>query len=185
MSDTAVGTSGWISSVDVADATGNLASAYRRQQDKLGRVTELTRIGSLYPDLVAARLELYAIVDATPSAIPDHVRRAAALLTSVINGCLFCTVGHVERLTEAGYSELARQIRDDPDAAVIGEPSADALLEYTRKLVRTPGAIVEDDVDSLRRAGWDDLDILDVNNLVAYYCYINRVAAGLGLHGEA
>ena len=38
---------------------------------------------------------------------------------------------------------------------------------------------------ALRDAGWNDLDILDVNNIAAYYCYINRVAHGLGLQGEA
>jgi hypothetical protein len=27
----------------------------------------------------------------------------------------------------------------------------------------------------------EDLDILDLNNMVAYYCYTNRVANGLGL----
>ena len=29
--------------------------------------------------------------------------------------------------------------------------------------------------------GLGDLDILDLNNMVAYYCYTNRVANGLGL----
>ena len=40
-------------------------------------------------------------------------------------------------------------------------------------------------MQALRDAGWSDLDILDVNNLSAYYCYINRVATGLGLTREA
>ncbi len=38
---------------------------------------------------------------------------------------------------------------------------------------------------ALRAAGFSDLDILDINNITAYYCYINRVAAGLGLQREA
>ena len=33
----------------------------------------------------------------------------------------------------------------------------------------------------LRAVGLDDLDVLDLNNIVAYYAYINRVATGLGL----
>ena len=61
---------GWIASIDPGDATGPLAEAYQSQVDKIGRVTELTQLGSLYPDLVAARLRLYAVVDATPSAVP-------------------------------------------------------------------------------------------------------------------
>jgi uncharacterized protein YciW len=33
----------------------------------------------------------------------------------------------------------------------------------------------------LRAQGLADLDILDLNNMVAYYCYTNRVTNGLGL----
>jgi uncharacterized peroxidase-related enzyme len=168
-----------------ADATGLLAEAYDRQHTKLGRVTELTQIGSLYPELVNARLNLYAVVDATPSNVPDWVRRAVALLTSVLNGCRFCTVGHVDGLIEAGHGELAEALKSNPDTASTGTAAVDALLDYTRTLVRRPGEVTLDDVTALRDAGWDDLAILDVNNIAAYYCYINRVASGLGLTREA
>jgi uncharacterized peroxidase-related enzyme len=168
---------GWIASVPPEHATGLLAEAYQSQFDKIGKVTELTQIGSLYPELVAKRLELYAVVDATPSAVPDHVRRTVALLTSVLNGCLFCTVGHTE--------ELAQAIKQSPETVTIGDPAADAAIAYARKLVTDPRHIEAADVTALRDAGWTDLDILDINNISAYYCYINRVAAGLGLQREA
>ena len=32
--------------------------------------------------------------------------------------------------------------------------------------------------------GLDDVDLVDLNNIVAYYAYINRVANGLGLFSE-
>jgi uncharacterized peroxidase-related enzyme len=176
---------GWIASIDPGDATGTLAEAYQSQVQKIGHVTELTQIGSLYPDLVAARLRLYAVVDATPSDVPDHVRRAVALLTSVLNGCLFCTVGHTEKLTEAGHGDLAQAIKDNPEGVATGDAKTDAAIAYARKLVTDPRHITEADVTALRVAGFSDLDILDINNISAYYCYINRVAAGLGLHREA
>jgi uncharacterized peroxidase-related enzyme len=176
---------GWIASVPPEHATGPLAQAYQSQFDKIGRVTELTQLGSLYPDLVATRLRLYEVVDATPSDVPEHVRRAVALLTSVLNGCLFCTVGNTEKLTEAGYAGLAEAIKADPESVVTGDAKADAAISYARKLVIDPRYIVEEDVAALREAGWSDLDILDINNITAYYCYINRVAAGLGLQREA
>ena len=177
--------SGWIASVPPEAATGPLAEAYQSQLEKIGRVTELTQIGSLYPDLVAARLRLYAVVDATPSGVPDHVRRAVALLTSVLNGCLFCTAGHTEKLTEAGYGELAQAIKANPEVVMTGDAGADAAIFYARKLVTDPRHVAEEDVAALYSAGWSDLDILDINNIAAYYCYINRVAAGLGLQREA
>ena len=176
---------GWIATVSPDDATGLLAEAYAKQVAKLGRVSELTQLGSLYPALVAERLALYQVVDATPSAVPEWVRRAVALLTSVLNGCLHCTVGNTQKLVEAGYGELAAAIKAGPGDQLVDVPSVEAIFAYTRKLVLTPAQIVEGDVLALRSAGWADIDILDVNNIAAYYCYINRVAHGLGLQGEA
>ncbi len=175
----------WITTIAPDEATGELAKAYNVQQQKLGHVTELTQVGSLYPDLVATRLRLYEVVEATPSAVPSWARRAVALLTSVLNDCRFCTVGHTERLMAEGYGNLAEDIKADPAAASSDSPEVNALLDYTRALVRTPGAITKEHVEALTVAGWDDLDILDVNNIAAYYCYINRVANGLGLTREA
>ena len=37
------------------------------------------------------------------------------------------------------------------------------------------------DIERLRSVGLDDLEVLDLNNVVAYYNYINRAANGLGL----
>ena len=41
--------------------------------------------------------------------------------------------------------------------------------------------MTEEDLEPLREQGLSDLDILDLNNMVAYYAYINRVVMGLGL----
>jgi uncharacterized peroxidase-related enzyme len=173
----------WIATVDPADATGALAEAYQLQLDALGRVTPLTRLGSLYPDLVAQRLRLYEVVEAAPSAIPGWARRAVALTVSVLNGCLFCTAGHTGRLEEEGRGDLALAIHAQPETAATGDASVDALLGYARRLTLDPASVMQRDVEALREHGWDDLDILDVNDLAAYYGYINRVAAGLGLLG--
>ena len=37
------------------------------------------------------------------------------------------------------------------------------------------------DLDELRAHGLSDLDLVDLNNMIAYYNYINRVVNGLGL----
>lgn len=59
-----------------------------------------------------------------------------------------------------------------------------AIVAYAKKLTLTPGEITEQDIEALREAGFGDLEILDLNNIVAYYNYINRVANGLGLRTE-
>jgi alkylhydroperoxidase family enzyme len=37
------------------------------------------------------------------------------------------------------------------------------------------------DLDAMRRESMSDRDILDVNQTVAYFAYVNRVADGLGV----
>ncbi len=56
-----------------------------------------------------------------------------------------------------------------------------ALLDYAAKLTREPWSVCEADVVALREAGLSDRDILDVNQVAAYYAYANRVADGLGV----
>ena len=59
-----------------------------------------------------------------------------------------------------------------------------AMLEYTEKLTERPWEVDENDVDTLRRAGFSDRDILDICEVVAYYAYVNRIADGLGVSLE-
>jgi NAD(P)H-hydrate epimerase len=58
------------------------------------------------------------------------------------------------------------------------------LLEYALKLTRAPAGMTEADVEALREHGLDDRAIVDANQVVAYYNYVNRVADGLGVELE-
>jgi alkylhydroperoxidase family enzyme len=55
------------------------------------------------------------------------------------------------------------------------------MLEYAVKLTVEPWSMVEGDVVSVRRSGFSDRDILDINQVTAYYAYVNRTADGLGV----
>ena len=56
-----------------------------------------------------------------------------------------------------------------------------AILDYAVKLTETPWDMERADVDRLRAQGLDDRGVLDVNQVVAYFAYVNRVADGLGV----
>lgn len=60
-----------------------------------------------------------------------------------------------------------------------------ALCTYAEKLTRLPSAVTEEDLDPLRRLGLDDRAIVDANQVVAYFNYVNRVAEGLGVELES
>ena len=56
-----------------------------------------------------------------------------------------------------------------------------AMLDYAVRLTRAPWEMEEADVEALRAAGFGDSAILDINQVAAYYAYVNRVADGLGV----
>jgi uncharacterized peroxidase-related enzyme len=161
----------WIETIEPQDATGVLREAYDWQARKLGEPAAFTKLGSLYPELVHERLRLYKVVEACPSALTPVERALAAFVTSTRNGTAHCGSGLRLKLAEYGVEPVLTS--DDPRLGPI--------LAYADKLTTAPGSLGPSDIEALRRAGLGDLEILDLNNIVAYYNYINRVANGLGL----
>jgi uncharacterized peroxidase-related enzyme len=175
----------WIETVPWSEATGTLKDAYDWQAASLGEPAEFTQLGSLYPDIVMERLRLYKVVEAAPSSLTPLERRLAAYVASSLNQTPHCSSGLVHKLADVEASEaLLEQVRTDPGQVASGDERLDAIVHYATKLTRTPGEMTEADIHRLRAAGLSDIDILDLNNIVAYYCYINRVANGLGLRTE-
>jgi uncharacterized peroxidase-related enzyme len=58
------------------------------------------------------------------------------------------------------------------------------LHRYALKLTASPQDMAESDVQALRRGGLTDRDIVDANQVVAYFNYVNRAAEGLGVELE-
>jgi uncharacterized peroxidase-related enzyme len=55
------------------------------------------------------------------------------------------------------------------------------MLRYAVKLTVAPASVTAEDVEALRLAGFADIDILHIAEVVAYYAYANRIADGLGI----
>ena len=104
---------------------------------------------------------------------------------SALNGCDYCVKHHA-----AG---LRRLINDDKradaliDAVLITgvfeaivDASVQQMLAYAELLTQAPQTVCEADIDKLRKAGLDDGQILEVNQVVAYFAYANRTVLGLG-----
>jgi len=58
------------------------------------------------------------------------------------------------------------------------------LCEFAELLTRTSSAVRPQDLDTLRKRGLDDRDILDAVQVISYFNYINRVADALGVDPE-
>ena len=76
--------------------------------------------------------------------------------------------------------ELAAALRRDYTQAPLA-PADRAMLDYAAKLTRHAWRVTPEDLDELRRAGFDDRAILQINLIASWFNYVNRVADGLGV----
>ena len=56
-----------------------------------------------------------------------------------------------------------------------------AMLDFTAKLTEQPARMSSDDLAKLREAGFEDVGILQITLIAAWFNYINRVADALGV----
>jgi NAD(P)H-hydrate epimerase len=92
-------------------------------------------------------------------------------------------VHHSQALTEeTGRAGLAEAVASGRTGAL--DRRMAALCAYARKLTRSPAAVAETDIAALRAVGLDDRAIVDANQVVAYFNYVNRITEGLGVELE-
>ena len=55
------------------------------------------------------------------------------------------------------------------------------MLDYVVKLTKDATKVWKDDIDGLRKAGFEDRGILQITLIASWFNYINRVADALGV----
>ena len=58
------------------------------------------------------------------------------------------------------------------------------MLDYVIKLTKDATKCWKDDIEGLRKAGFDDRGILQITLIASWFNYINRVADALGVGRE-
>jgi alkylhydroperoxidase family enzyme len=58
------------------------------------------------------------------------------------------------------------------------------MLDYAVKLTIAPSTVNEADVQTLRRQGFDDRDILDIVYVICLYNFNDRLADATGIKGH-
>ena len=58
------------------------------------------------------------------------------------------------------------------------------MLDHVIKLTKDATKVSKDDIEGLRKAGFDDQGILQITLIASWFNYINRVADALGVGRE-
>ena len=179
----------WIRMIPDAEAEGLLKELYDKVRTPHGTVDNVMRAHSLRPHTMDGHVTLYRSVLHNPdNTLPFWFLEVVASYTSIVNDCAYSLAHHftnVRRLLQdeaRAEAILAALEARRPEEAFQGKELA--LLRYTEKLTAAVGRMAEADIRALREAGCDDGEILEVNQVCAYFNYSNRLLNGLGVTTE-
>lgn len=171
----------WIKTVDETEAGGLLSEIYEQVSRERGKIANIIRVHSLNPSAMKAHLDLYMAVMFGESGLSRPEREMIAVVVSAANRCEYCVNHHAEALNYYWKnSDNLQMLIEDFDSLDLPERQH-KMLEYALKLTLTPGEVEETDVNALRESGLSDEHILNINLIVSYFNFVNRIASGLGV----
>ncbi|MEO1102172.1 MAG: peroxidase-related enzyme [Pseudomonadota bacterium] len=178
--------SAWIKMISDEEADAALQADFDLARTPHGTLDNVMRVHSLRPATLRGHVTLYrAALHEGTNTIPPWLQETVASYVSILNDCPYSLANHwanarhlIADDARADKIEAALHARR-PEDALTG--AALALARYAQKLTLTPGSMDRADVEALREAGLDDGEILEANQIIGYFNYVNRLLNGLGV----
>ena len=135
------------------------------------------KIGTV-PNIIATMANSSAVAEAylgfsqalSKGTLPARLREQLALVVGESNGCGYCVAAHTALGKGVGLSERETQ---DARLALSSDEKERAALEFAMKVVRSRGAVEDQDVEEIRRAGYTDGEVGEIVAHVALNVFTN------------
>jgi len=181
--------SAWIEMIDLEDAQGEVLEMYELVKTPHGTVDNVMRAHSLRPHTMKGHVTLYRSVLHHPNnTVPFWFLEVVASYTSFLNKCDYSFTHHFTNarnlINDDGKSDRILQSFEQRAPEQVFDGKELAFLRYTEQLTINVAEISKSVFDEMKQAGCEDGEILEVNQVVAYFSYSNRLLNGLGVTTE-
>lgn len=170
----------WIRHVAFSEATGRLRQLFERIRGPGDAVDAIMLAHSLRPHTMEGHMTLYkAVLHHTENRVPKWFLETLGVYVSRMNKCDYCVQHHsagLKRLVGDRHAALMEGLANIDEGPFTRKEKA--ALQYAATLTVAPATLTS--VDALREAGYDDAEILEINQVAAYFAYANRTVLGLG-----
>ena len=172
----------WIKTISENNATGTLKEFYEETIKKRGKISNIMIAHSLNPDSMKKHMDLYLSIMFKKSPLKREMRELIGVVVSVTNKCEYCTYHHGEALNY--YWKDQKKLNDFIKNFKLDffQDETKEIINYVKKLTKTPHMISEKDIKNLKNMGFSDEYILNINLIASYFNFVNRIALGLGVN---
>jgi uncharacterized peroxidase-related enzyme len=179
----------WIKTIPYHDAAGQLLKLYDRIKGADDNVDNIMLAHSLRAHTLEGHMAMYKYVLHHPrNTVPKWFLEAIGTYTSILNQCHYCIEHHYTGMTrllnDAARADEIRTALESNAWTDVFDTRQAAALKYARMLTDSPAEISAADIQSLRDAGWEDGEILEINQVTAYFNFANRTVLGLGVNTD-
>ncbi|ASJ76149.1 peroxidase-related enzyme [Granulosicoccus antarcticus] len=178
--------SAWIEMISDKDADEELLDTLKLARTPHGTVDNVMRVHSLRPSTMRGHVALYrAALHDTGNTLPTWLQETLSSYVSILNHCPYSLANHWANARhlindDARADAIEKALHaDTPDTVFEGAQLQ--LMHYARKLTLHPGDMNKQDVEHLQQAGVSDGEILEANQIIGYFNYVNRLLNGLGV----
>lgn len=179
----------WIKHIPYDEAEGKLLKLYNRVKGPDDNVDNIMLAHSLRPHTMEGHMALYKyVLHHSGNQIEKWFLEALGVYTSMLNQCHYCVEHHfagMQRLLndDERSANIRRSLEHDSFGGVF-DAKQSAAFGYAYKLTLNTQQMIEADVKTLSAVGWKDGEILEINQVVAYFNYANRTVLGLGIYTD-
>ena len=176
----------WIKTIAYEKADSKLKALYDRVKGPNNNVDNIMMMHSLRPHSMEGHMAIYKyVLHHRDNTIDKWFLETLGVWVSTLNKCDYCVEHHFAGLKRLLNDDAkANQIRSAIDTNNIEnaplENRQKTAMEYARKLTNNPGSMREENIEKLRADGFTDGEILEINQVCAYFSYANRTVLGLG-----
>ena len=175
----------WIKTIDYDKAEGKLKKLYNRVKGPNNNVDNVLRIHSLRPHTLEGHMVLYkAVLHHSENTLPKWYLEALGCYVSHLNNCDYCLEHHfsgLQRLLDdAAKSKQFLEALKHHKLDSFFDAKFSSGATYAKKLTLNIQGIIEDDFTYLKKAKFTEGEILEINQVVSYFNYVNRSVIGLG-----
>lgn len=179
----------WIKNITYTEADAELKRIFDRVKGPKGQIDHILMAHSVRPHTLTGHMALYKnVLHHANNSLPKWYLETIGVYVSFINHCDYCVQHHFaglkrlwasDKKSEAFYFALTNESLDD-----FFEKKWVEGLQYAKILTLNPKSLAKDNIDTLKRLGFSDGEVLEINQVVSYFNYANRTVLGLGVHSE-
>ena len=178
----------WIKTIKYHQAGKNLLKLYNQVKGPDNNVDNIMLAHSLRPHTMQGHMTLYKYTLHHPkNTIDKWFLECVGVYVSLLNQCRYCIDHH--------FTGMSRLIKDESQSnSILAELKSrehsvlskkqSIALDYVQQLTLKPVALNKGYIQNMRDVGWSDGEILEINQVAAYFNYANRTVLGLGVSLE-